>query len=1181
MFSLYDKGAFLDLLSEIPERGGTIRIIDGYPQRPYKHFIYVGTLHSQYKRKTLAAHVDLSLSPSYLKELLPEEWEKLEPLVSGKYFLNSPTESVVSAIEDRMDVDPSYYEDDVKRLALSYVERALAPALAQIQPISHDEVYEHMDLTKGVSAPFSYLGFNDRSTFIQSETWTNLIDNYSALEQTGPYYVSVPKEEIAPVEDAGKKCRTYCVPGYHLLHYQTKYFYKYNQALKKFWWSAYGFTPFLGGTSELWNKIHTLKPDGSYLYPYRFAADIRGYDRRIQLYNVAARKLKHFNINNPRYPYKDIVRWVCKSYLAHFLILHNGDVVVLKTGNRSGSGTTTADNIEAGCEVWSDVLIFVYEKKYGELPSFELVYDQLIALFGDDNLSSVMEEFSLILDENLVAERLRVAHNLELKSFVGGKELSLSQLPFLGFIMVPYKNTCIPQWTFERLLVPLVYNTLENTSVEKFLSQFYSITIMMYSHEMWPQINSIYARILHILSRTNGSPMVKSLVRLGVLDRKALDYFYLGRELVSAEAGMEAQILKMSALMQQEPFSDGLTESAEVNLNEIITCICDHCQLTLKYSTLMGLFFGVPFATPPEYELYKITKNLEKFNQISHAWSVTVKHNSLFAKEVAQIVEPPEFKEGSFNPYGNGQTSTYTINKPSFMHLTPLLVTCSSTCIFNTPVNIVGKGATEEEAFIDWHTQVDVYLEMWSPPPPLAQQLYKYLVNLEVQDPVILEFKRLNETVAYETLKSTFMEGSFNPYGNGQPMTYVQWKKSNQSRIKGKTPAQINAMYKQYVVDLRNAARNKPQGKTLRAAVQNKPEHAVRQAPRPKPSKRETGVEKRSNIKLSGCARAYASSLICPFYWLDKSCENKVKTMKIPDGNPCIPMFPAVKTRKFFGVARGTFGAGSGNPYILFAPHRLANQGASDNVAPPIFSSNGSSSLSNSFPLIDSGVGPVTETTTWLNTDYTQISLVNLNTRGVRFRVVAAGLRVKYTGSAINAGGIYVCVEHPNHLSLSSMTLAEASKLDTYFTINVANSIMGKGDGWVTLTYTPVDVDDFEFQADPIANNLWPNDPIRNHFMGIMIPGAPLGSANFEWEAITHFEVVGVNVTGKTPTPADPLGTAVAVNSIGPATQKEVNTSAPVKELVKPGASDLSVTMTDTAKKMIESVATEILPSIV
>lgn len=272
-------------------------------------------------------------------------------------------------------------------------------------------------------------------------------------------------------------------------------------------------------------------------------------------------------------------------------------------------------------------------------------------------------------------------------------------------------------------------------------------------------------------------------------------------------------------------------------------------------------------------------------------------------------------------------------------------------------------------------------------------------------------------------------------------------------------------------------------------------------------------------------------------------------------------MFPAIKTRKFYATAGGTFGApvGSESAQIVFAPPRLLNNGAVDNVSPAVlFSKAGGTAYGNQFFPYDDGL-PWNDGFSWLNTEYGQPELINVDGVGIKFRCVGAGLRVKYTGNMVNASGIYAAVEHADHQTLSGLTLEQISQLDSYFSVSVVSAMENKNDPWVYLTYTPVAMDDFDFMSDPIANNTWSTQGNRNHFMGFLLSGIPVGTDSFSWEAIVHYEAIGQFVRGKTDTPADPLGTATVLNTVKPETQKQNNTAQPIKAAVAAGTQDMSL----------------------
>jgi len=297
-----------------------------------------------------------------------------------------------------------------------------------------------------------------------------------------------------------------------------------------------------------------------------------------------------------------------------------------------------------------------------------------------------------------------------------------------------------------------------------------------------------------------------------------------------------------------------------------------------------------------------------------------------------------------------------------------------------------------------------------------------------------------------------------------------------------------------------------------------------------------------------------------------------------PEMNPCIPMFPAIKTKKYWATASGTFGAPNGYEAatIVFAPWRMANDNSlvTDISAAVLYTRSSIGGAANQFPICDTG-GAWGNGATNLNTDYNTASLVNVGGVGTKYRVVGAGLRIKYTGNMVNASGIIAAVEQSDHETLSGLTLDQVSQLDSYFSVSVVSAMEKKEDPWTYLTYTPVAMDDFDFNSDTIANATWPNYGNKNHFIGAILSGIPTGGDYFSWEVIVHFEAIGQLVRGKTDTPADPLGTASVLNTIKPETQKQNNTAEPVKSALKEGAADMSLSgIVNSVGKVVQ----EILP---
>jgi len=373
------------------------------------------------------------------------------------------------------------------------------------------------------------------------------------------------------------------------------------------------------------------------------------------------------------------------------------------------------------------------------------------------------------------------------------------------------------------------------------------------------------------------------------------------------------------------------------------------------------------------------------------------------------------------------------------------------------------------------------------------------------------------------------MCGSFNPYGNGQPLTKQQYMTANAKAFANLSVSAKEAKWKSYL---------NRQGKGSKK-VRVSPATNMTKNNASNELKKLKTISSGQNINIKGgamslslCARVYATYLICPFYLLDGECPKRAN-LKIPNTvNPCIPSFPNVKTRKFCSFVRGSFNVQTvtGHGFLMFSPRRLANNGstADDISCSVIYSSAGGTIANNYFPVVDTGAavsGGITPTS--LNTDYTTSQLiVNAYGQGVKYRVVAAGFRLRYTGNFTLQSGVLHFVQEPDHGSLSNQNIDAFGKFESYYSDAV------KQDTWHSMSYAPVNLEEFNLDRDAISNATL-TDQNNFHFMGVLIAGAPT-NASFQYEVITHFEAVGNIVRGKTDTPSDPVGLAAVQNSVKP-----------------------------------------------
>jgi len=482
------------------------------------------------------------VQPTHLKKLMPSEYSLLEPEVKDQFFYVVGNAKAAYISEMKLDEErPWPISDQSKDLAILYIDQTLEAPLTHemwTDEKTIDHISSHGTLKKAPGFPIQYLKNyfgtrippRSRFEFIQTIWWLENKENFTEIAKLGMCYMSTLKKEWAEIQDLhDEKARTYLIGGFHLLYWQLRLFGQGNENLKNFLWSYYGFNPFSGGANKMAQRI-LLQQDGKYVRPIRFTWDVKGYDRKIELYTTAKRRLRYFAKTSSNLNFLKFAEWITDGWITSVVILKNGDVVFRRRGNNSGSGTTTANNIEAGFEVLADICISAYFYKYKKYPSRTLVMEQLIHLYGDDNLGGVYEDFDKILDYTWLSDRLLRFHGLVLKTFTGGYEHPLGDLPFLGFTLDKLGDYYFPKWSRKRLLLPLIYQ-YEDCSLSEYCQQFYSVLLMSYAHQtLWKQLREIYLELLVRIAKVDGSPQFKSMYALGAPTDMQMFSWYQGLE---------------------------------------------------------------------------------------------------------------------------------------------------------------------------------------------------------------------------------------------------------------------------------------------------------------------------------------------------------------------------------------------------------------------------------------------------------------------------------------------------------------------------------------------------------------------------------------------------------------------------------------------------------------------------
>jgi len=208
----------------------------------------------------------------------------------------------------------------------------------------------------------------------------------------------------------------------------------------------------------------------------------------------------------------------------------------------------------------------------------------------------------------------------------------------------------------------------------------------------------------------------------------------------------------------------------------------------------------------------------------------------------------------------------------------------------------------------------------------------------------------------------------------------------------------------------------------------------------------------------------------------------------------------------------------------------------------------------NTFPQCDTGGAPASPIQLGnLNTDYSMAQLIlNSYGQGVTFRVVASGIRVRYTGNLMNQSGLMHCVQDADHNSLSSLTVGQIGQMESYYAKPLIQN------QWHGISYAPANELEYYFNQDNLSNGVT-NNGLDHHYYGILLTGLNYNTASFQYEIIVHYEAVGSIVRGKTDTPADPVGLATVTNSIKVDNQKKIDDpSTSVSSLLETGSSLLT-----------------------
>jgi len=234
---------------------------------------------------------------------------------------------------------------------------------------------------------------------------------------------------------------------------------------------------------------------------------------------------------------------------------------------------------------------------------------------------------------------------------------------------------------------------------------------------------------------------------------------------------------------------------------------------------------------------------------------------------------------------------------------------------------------------------------------------------------------------------------------------------------------------------------------------------------------------------------------------------------------------------------------------LILAPWRLANDYSPtyDTNCPILNTSGTYTGGGGAFFPCDSWAATVPITgiqTLNVNTEYSSAMLAigteTFNGVGIRYRLVAAVMRMRYIGRQADLSGLYGMYQSPDHSSITSLSFQTISNYPSFCEEPIESM------KWTTLTYCPVLPEEYDYTMDGIVNNasvtaqtaeIIANNTQLNHYMGMMVYGAqPL--APFQVEIVQHFEITGQIVSGKTVSKVDSTGLGIVANAFNTANIK-------------------------------------------
>jgi hypothetical protein len=253
--------------------------------------------------------------------------------------------------------------------------------------------------------------------------------------------------------------------------------------------------------------------------------------------------------------------------------------------------------------------------------------------------------------------------------------------------------------------------------------------------------------------------------------------------------------------------------------------------------------------------------------------------------------------------------------------------------------------------------------------------------------------------------------------------------------------------------------------------------------------------------ELDACLVKYSIALINPF---DETAKGA-----------CLPSFPAFPSQKMRTFIRTTTKIG-----ILGQGFVIARGSASNNASAMALTNVAyDGDVGSSFASTGTGIIVATSNSNYSTTDF--------GTDGLQQRLVAMGVRVRYTGTELNRSGRISMCENPNHQAWVGQTFPEFRLYD--------NSTSDDFDrNWHMCTYQPINATEFSY-----GNSNYPEFSGQSHFLAILYSGRD--GEDVEIELVQHHELIGSQARSKTTNSANTSLTENIISKLGSWSSYAVN----------------------------------------